>query len=354
VRDYAIFKLDPDGTVATWNAGAERIKGYRADEIVGQHFSRFYPEEDVRAGKCEMELSEATREGRFEDEGWRLRKDGTRFWANVVITALRGTDGKLVGFAKVTRDLTERRKLEQERLRRAHAEEAIRLREEFLAMVSHELNTPLTGLQLQLQHLMRRVDFGDEKTALMLRRAVDSGEKLSALVELLLDVTRIAQDDFQIAPQELDLAEVVAGVVEGLREQAQRSHSPMSVRSEGSTTGRWDRLRLEQLVGSLLSNALKYGAGAPIVICLSGDPDQVTIEVRDRGPGIAPEHREGLFERFARRGSIRNHGGLGLGLYLVREIARVHGGEAEARNAPEGGALFAVRLPRWGAKERGE
>jgi PAS domain S-box-containing protein len=117
VKDYAIFMLDPRGVVATWNIGAQRIKGYRADEIVGQHFSRFYPEEDVRAGKCEMELERATAEGRFEDEGWRTRKDGSWFWANVVITVLRDTDENVVGFAKVTRDLTERRAAEDERLR---------------------------------------------------------------------------------------------------------------------------------------------------------------------------------------------------------------------------------------------
>ncbi|HEY2515823.1 MAG TPA: GAF domain-containing protein [Polyangiaceae bacterium] len=119
VADYAIFMLDANGCVATWNVGAQRIKGYAADEIIGQHFSRFYPEEDVRAGKCEMELEVATRVGRFEDEGWRVRKDGTRFWANVVITPLRDSAGALLGFAKVTRDLTERRRAEEQRVQLA-------------------------------------------------------------------------------------------------------------------------------------------------------------------------------------------------------------------------------------------
>ncbi|HEY8207134.1 MAG TPA: PAS domain S-box protein [Myxococcaceae bacterium] len=122
VKDYAIFMLDPAGRVATWNAGAERIKGYRADEIIGQHFSRFYPQADVLAGKPDYELEVAGREGRFEDEGWRLRKDGTRFWANVIITALRDPSGRLTGFGKVTRDLTERHRLEEERLRLARGE----------------------------------------------------------------------------------------------------------------------------------------------------------------------------------------------------------------------------------------
>jgi PAS domain S-box-containing protein len=133
VHDYAIFLLDPTGHVASWNAGAERIKGYRAEDIIGQHFSRFYPQDDIDAGKCEMELAEAARVGRFEDEGWRLRKDGSRFWANVIITALRDENGALVGYAKVTRDLTDRREAEQERIRIAQIEEAHRVTEEFLA-----------------------------------------------------------------------------------------------------------------------------------------------------------------------------------------------------------------------------
>ena len=149
VKDYAIFMLDPSGHVTTWNAGAERIKGYTAEEIIGKHFSIFYPPEDVAAGKCERELEVATREGRFEDEGWRVRKDGSRFWANVVITALRNPQGALIGFAKVTRDLTERRQAE-ENLRALAAEKAAlaeksriqEFQERFLAILGHDLLNP--------------------------------------------------------------------------------------------------------------------------------------------------------------------------------------------------------------------
>src|SRR5690348_14021085 len=141
VRDYAIFMLDPTGRIATWNAGAERIKGYQASEIVGRHFSVFYPRVKIAEGFPWYELDVAAREGRFEDEGWRVRKDGSQFWANVVLTALRTENGELVGYAKVTRDLTERRRLEEERLSLARAEEAIRLRDEFLSLAAHELKT---------------------------------------------------------------------------------------------------------------------------------------------------------------------------------------------------------------------
>jgi PAS domain S-box-containing protein len=133
VLDYAIFRLDPTGRVASWNPGAERIKGYREDEILGQHFSRFYTPEDVASGKCERMLAAAARDGRAEDEGWRVRKDGSRFWASVVMTAIHDAQGEIIGYAKVTRDLTERRNAEEERLRLARAEEANRLKDELLA-----------------------------------------------------------------------------------------------------------------------------------------------------------------------------------------------------------------------------
>ncbi len=154
VVDYAIFGLDPAGCVTSWNPGAERIKGYRADEIVGQHVSRFYPPEDVRSGKCERLLAAAAREGRSEDEGWRVRKDGSRFWASVVISAIRDDRAELIGYAKVTRDLTERRKAEEERLRLARIEEANRVKDELLereraahAATEEARNALLTTLQ---------------------------------------------------------------------------------------------------------------------------------------------------------------------------------------------------------------
>jgi PAS domain S-box-containing protein len=205
VRDYAIFMLDPEGRIVSWNLGAERIKGYRADEIVGEHFSRFYPPEDVAAGKPARGLEVAEREGRVEDEGWRVRKDGSRFWANVVITALRDAGGRLVGFAKVTRDLTERKRAEEDRLRlareqaaRAEAEAAVRARDEFLSIAAHELKTPLTPLQLQVQLLVHSLRKGElttlppERLGAMLESAERQSKRFASLIEKLLDLSRIA------------------------------------------------------------------------------------------------------------------------------------------------------------------
>jgi PAS domain S-box-containing protein len=183
VKDYAIFMLDPRGCVATWNAGAERIKGYRAEDILGQHFSRFYPDEDIRAGKCEMELERAARDGRFEDEGWRIRKNGTRFWANVVITALREPDGALVGFAKVTRDLTERRAAEEERLRLG---QLARRRIQMLSELSDALATDLSIEEVgrTVARMSTKIADADNCAVYLLD---DAGTALELVAELGMD-----------------------------------------------------------------------------------------------------------------------------------------------------------------------
>jgi PAS domain S-box-containing protein len=345
VRDYAIFMLDPGGHVATWNVGAKRIKGYDAGEIIGQHFSKFYPEEVARSGRCERELEIAALEGRFEDEGWRIRKDGSRFWANVVITALRKPSGELVGFTKVTRDLTERRRLEQEQIRLARAEEAIRLRDEFLSLASHELKTPLTVLQMQLDTLRDRLDAADHKVSAKLRRATQSSERLASLVESLLDVSRIASGRFALERKEFDLADSIGRLVDTFRPVAEKVGCSLTMRAEGTFVGAWDQLRVEQAVTNLLSNAIKYGAGAPVNVDLRREADDVLLEVRDHGPGIQDSEIVRIFGRFERAASVRNYGGLGLGLYLIQEIVDAHGGTVSVCNAAGGGACFQLRLP---------
>ncbi|MDY7227811.1 PAS domain S-box protein [Hyalangium rubrum] len=345
VKDYAIFMLDPRGYVVTWNEGAERINGYRAEEIIGQRFTRFYPEEEILAGKCDRELEVALREGRFEEEGWRLRKDGTRFWASVVITAIHDSAGRHSGFAKVTRDLTERRKLEEERVRVAQAQEALRLRDEFLSIASHELKTPLTALQLQLHSLRDRVEALDARVVSKVDRAARSSERLSALIEALLDVSRIATGRFELNPQRFDLSEAVREAGERLREAATQAGCELLVKVPESLSGKWDRLRVEQVLTNLLSNAIKYAANAPIEVSLVQEEDTAVLEVSDRGPGIPEADLSRIFERFERAAEVRHYGGLGLGLYVVREIVKAHDGMVTAHNRPGGGACFTIRLP---------
>ncbi len=345
IEEYAIFMLDPQGTVTTWNAGAERIKGYRASEIIGRHFSLFRTTEDARSGVCDRELERAARQGKFEEEGWRLRKDGSRFWANVVLTAIRDSSGQLIGFAKITRDLTQRRLLDEERLQRARAEEAVRLRDEFLLVASHELKTPLTSLQIDL-HAMRHDPSGDpSKLARRLERATRNVDRLTALIESLLNVSRLAHGQLVLRPAPMDLARAISEVVENLRAQAAKAGCEIAVKSEPSLPGVWDRLRVEQVVMNLLTNAFKYGAGSPVDVTLRLEEGHAVVEVADRGPGIPEADRERVFERFERASSIRHHGGLGLGLYVSRQIVNAHGGTIAAADRPQGGAIVTVRLP---------
>jgi PAS domain S-box-containing protein len=345
VRDYAIFMLAKDGTVVTWNGGAEHIKGYRADEILGKHFSQFYPDEEGRMARCEGELTIAARDGRFEEEGWRIRKDGARFWANVVITALHDSNGSLVGFAKVTRDLTEVRKLESEKIRRAQAEEAIRMRDEFLSVASHELKTPLTSLQLQLQSLQRLIT-EDERTHKKVVRAVGSSQRLSDLIEALLDVSRITTGRFELESASFDLTTLVRDTVERAKEAAAKADCTLSLEGAPSVIGVWDKKRIKQAFANVLANAIKYAAGTAVQVTLSVSEQKALLVVEDQGPGIPEGDLARIFDRFERATSVLHYGGLGLGLYVSRQIVEAHGGAISAANNPTGGgARFTIRLP---------
>ena len=345
VRDYALYMLDPTGHVVSWNPGAERIKGYRAEEILGQSFSRFFTAEDLAAQKPVRELEIADREGHFEDEGWRLRKDGTRFWANVVVTPIRDGDRRLVGFVKITRDLTERRKQEEERLRLAQAQEAIRLRDEFLSIASHELKTPLTALQLLLLNVRKLVARDDERLASKIERAQRIGDRLGMLVEALLDVSRIARGRLNLNVERFDLVDAVREVCERLRDSATSAGCELSIVVDGPIPGSWDRLRIEQVLMNLISNSVKYAGGSSIQVSLERQADQAVLEVRDQGPGIPEADLSRIFERFERVASARHYGGMGLGLYVARQIAEAHSGTITASNLPGKGARFTVRLP---------
>ncbi|HEX3583653.1 MAG TPA: PAS domain S-box protein, partial [Thermoanaerobaculia bacterium] len=240
VQDYAIFMLDPDGYIASWNAGAHRIKGYTAEEIIGKHFSIFYPEEDILSGKPARELEIAKEYGVYEEEGWRIRKDGSRFWANVVITAVHDETGRLRGFAKVTRDITERKRAEEtqrallqqrearltaeEERRRAEAsfrvaQEANRAKDEFLMTLSHELRTPMTAI-LGWARLLPTMSPSDT----MFREAVSSiarGAQLQArLIDDVLDVSRIVSGKMRLTRERMNIESVINASIDAVRPTA--------------------------------------------------------------------------------------------------------------------------------------
>ncbi len=347
VRDYAIFMLDPTGHIETWNVGAERIKGYAAADIVGKHFSIFYPDEDVRAGKCEWELEVAGREGRFEDEGWRLRKDGTRFWANVVISAVRDRTGTLIGFSKVTRDLTDRRRAEEERAARLAAENASRMKDEFMAMLGHELRNPMAPIMTALHLMKLRNDGKSTREQEIVERQV---RHMMRLIDDLLDISRITRGKIELQKRHLDVRDVVPRAIEvasPLLEQ-RRHHLEVDLPPDPIVVD-GDEGRLTQVLINLLTNAARYTApGGHIDLELRREAAEVIIEVRDDGFGIEARELGRIFEPFVQgpQAPDRASGGLGLGLALVRNLVGLHGGRVEARSPGAGrGSTFALHLP---------
>jgi PAS domain S-box-containing protein len=354
VKDYAIFLLTPDGRIASWNEGAHRIKGYRADEIIGRHFSTFYPAEEA-ATKPRMELQVAVREGKYEEEGWRVRKDGSLFWASVLITALRTEDGSLLGFAKVTRDLTERRAAQERAIadarRVTEAETSSRTKSEFLASMSHELRTPINAT-LGYVGLIEAGVGGQigEQQAEFLARMRRSQEHLLRIINDLLNYSRVEANkiEYEIAP--LETHEVVDTVLPLIAPQAQAKgisieHGPC----RGDLVALADRHRLEQIVLNLLANAVKFTPhdGRVRAECSTADA-MITISVTDSGPGIAAEHHASIFEPFVQvgRSLTSGHEGTGLGLAISRDLARAMGGDIKVTSALGHGATFTLTLPR--------
>jgi PAS domain S-box-containing protein len=355
VKDYGIFMLDPAGIIVSWNEGAQRIKGYSAEEIVGRHFSTFYPAEEVAAGKPAWELEVAMREGVFEEEGWRVRKDGTLFWANVVITALVDDDGEHFGFAKVTRDLTERRasqlKAIEDARRIAEVEVANRAKSEFLAAMSHELRTPLNAIGGYAE-LMQLGVSGPVTTqqADYLARIRTSQQHLLGIITDLLNYSRIEAGQLTYDIGEVSLHEVVDTVLPLLEPQAlskglSLTHGPCSE----EVIGRVDRTKAEQIALNLISNAVKFTpSGGSVTVNCSIHGDRARITVQDTGPGIPEDKQGAIFEPFVQLG--RNltspHEGTGLGLAISRDLARAMGGDVSVQSVVGEGSTFMLSLPR--------
>ena len=469
--EYAIFILSPEGIIQTWNKGAERIKGYRPEEIIGKHFSIFYPPEAIRIGHPEHELKIAAAEGKFVEDGLRIRKDGTSFQANVVINALRDREGKLKGFSKVTRDLTERRSAENHfqtfadsinqlawmadekgrvtwynnrwfeytgstlsdmegqgwrsvhhpdelaiviekwnhsletgtpfdmvfRLRGAKGEFrsflsrvvpfrdcegrvikwfgtntdiqdqkevelalaeannkariALKVRDEFMSIASHELKTPLTSLLLQVQMRSRRLvnpslpAITQVQIASMIETDKRQLERISRLIDDMLDVARINTGNLTINSERVDLCGLVQEVLDNYLDQYQSMGSKINFVCCDPVEGIWDRFRIEQAIANLLINAIKYGSGKPIEVGVFRKDGQAKFVVTDQGIGIAYENLERIFNRFERAVTANEVSGLGIGLFITKQIIDLHGGTIRVESELGQGSTFIVELP---------
>jgi PAS domain S-box-containing protein len=357
VRDYAIFMLDPAGRVTSWNRGAQQIKGYREEEIIGQHFSAFYPEDDRRAGKPEKELEIAAREGRVEDEGWRVRKDGSMFWASVVITALRDASGQLIGFGKVTRDITERMRaegalrrsneeLEQQVGERMKAEKRLqesenslrrlslnllRTQDEERRRIGRELHDSvgqyLAALKMNLDSLYAAVDPESADAAEMLRQCVELAS------ESIKEVRTISYLLYPPMLEESGLSSAIQWYLDGF---SKRSGIQISFEDGGhfERLSRDAELALFRVLQESLTNVHRHSGSATARVVLRRRDEQVVLEVTDKGKGIPAQILED-----ARRDSF---GALGVGLRGMKERMRQLGGDLDLTSSPEGATLTAV------------
>jgi PAS domain S-box-containing protein len=365
VSEYAIFMLDANGRIATWNVGAERIKGYTASAVIGQHFSIFYPNDVRESGWPEHELQVAAEKGSFVDSGWRLRKDGTTFWANVTITALRDASGRLLGYAKLTRDLTETKRVEAmesvnqrrdemldaERSARMTAQRATRVKDEFLATLSHELRTPLSAILGWTQVLLRGESPkgpDEQKRAI---EVIDRNARAQVrLIDDLLDLSRIMTGKIRLDLHQVSCTSVAEAAVDSAKPSADAKGIRLkAILGASQDTVSADSARLQQVVWNLLTNAIKFTPkGGQVQVLLQRVNSHLELSVSDTGIGIPASYLPHVFDRFSQKDSstTRIFGGLGLGLAICKQLVDLHGGSIRAASQGEGmGATFFVELP---------
>ena len=394
VKDYANFRLDPKGNVMTWNAGAQRIKGYEADEIIGKSFRQFYLPEDIARRHPDQELEIAASSGKYEEEGWRVRKDGSTFWASVLITALRNKAGELVGFAKVTRDLTERRQAQEREMRnaqrlaleevarreaefreeevramadqlerhteelekrtqeaeeaRGRADEANKVKGQFLAAMSHDLRTPLNAIGGYADLMLLGVPGTINDTQREhLERIKRSQVHLLAIINEILGFTRVEAGQLTYDFGTVSLDEAAQSVTQLLAPQAQAKGLALRHVSANGPVMAWaDRAKVEQIVLNLVSNALKFTEKGEITLTTRDLGDRATITVRDTGCGVPADKLESVFEPFVQvgRSLTSPREGTGLGLAISRDLARAMHGDVTATSEVDVGSEFTLSL----------
>ncbi|MEY4641461.1 MAG: Sensor histidine kinase RcsC [Pseudomonadota bacterium] len=347
VKEYAIYMLDPTGLITSWNAGAAQIKGYEAHEIIGKHFSTFYSAEDIRSGKPDAELALARLHGHAEDEGHRVRKNGTRFWARVVVTPLHDEQGQLRGYAKVTQDLTQRKHAEA-------LENVTKSINEFIAVLAHELRNPLAPIRSAVSILKAEAGM-DPHTGQVVQIIDRQSAQLMRIVDDIIDVSRITRGKLAIIKKPVRVLDIVTRSVEAAQPAMDaKGHTLTMDTPNEALTFVGDEVRLIQALTNLLNNASRYtDRGGDIRLSIrneqgSGDYGMLAISVKDNGCGIAPEFLNLIFGMFVQGEDKRTitSSGLGVGLALTRSIVELHQGSLEARSAGLGqGSEFTIRIP---------
>ena len=362
VIDYAIIILDPDGKVSSWNNGAARLKGYSSQEIMGQHFSKFYPPADVQAGLPEKLLRQAEELGHVEHTGWRLRKDGTRFWGDVIITAVRDDSGQLAGFAKITRDLTERRLAEErERNLTIELERANRMKSAFLANMSHEIRTPLNGI-IGMLTLLQDGALSDEQRDLI-ETAHGSSSALLRIVNDILDFSKVEAGRLELEKTPFSIGQVMQEVCDLFGPQARAKSVALLLTIDSALPPfvLGDAGRLRQVLANLVGNAVKFTPEGSVQISARSSKTAnsgtgVRFEVKDTGVGVSEEDRHRLFEAFTQAdlSTTRRFGGTGLGLSISQQLVHLMGSSLELTSTLGKGSTFSFEVAFPSAELQGE
>ena len=358
LQDYSIFTLDNDLHINSWNSGSAKIFQYETEEIIGKHFSTFYLEHDKQAKKPERELALARQFGKVEDEDWRKRKDGSKFWASVVITALYNPAGELVGFGKVTRDLTKRKQHEDELhqaniLLKRQQRDLERLnvsKDEFISLASHQLRTPATGVKQYLGLVLEGFmgDPGPQLTE-VIQKAYDSNEHQLTVVNNLLRVAQLDSGKVVLHKSATDIRKLLQEIVDGFADGFQKRQQTARVMALASLPKlAVDPGYLRMALENLVDNASKYTPDRGVItVTAQATHDGLTITIKDTGVGVAPADADKLFKKFSRipNALSNNVSGSGLGLYWVQRIIALHGGTIAVESAINKGTTFTMFLP---------
>jgi PAS domain S-box-containing protein len=359
VTDYGIFMLDEKGRIISWNEGARKIKGYESTEVIGKYFSIFYPDEDILNGKPAYELRIAKSEGKYEEEGWRVRKDGSLFWASVVITAVYNNDGIHIGFSKVTRDLTERKEAEKalrdsyDRYRMlaeelkitnhelSYANEEL---EQFTSIVSHDLQEPIRTIKSFLKLI--DIKLGNEQKEELqnyIGKAINAADRMKQLIQNLLHYSQLSKGE--MVEQTINVEDLINEAVQNVHTSAENVNAQISIETNVKTV-EGDRVQLVQLIQNLLSNALKFTDSESPKVKISGfrEKGHVKFSVSDNGIGIEKDDMNKVFEIFRRLHTKKEYPGTGIGLAICKKIVDRHHGRIWPESKPGKGTTFYFTL----------
>jgi len=352
VSDYAIFSLDSNGYVTSWNSGARRLKGYESEEIIGQHFSIFYVPEDAAAELPKQVLETAARDGHYEGEGWRVKKNGERFWSSVLVTAIRNEEGGLVGFSKITRDVTDR-KILLDQLQQHSKELELRVREReqtnaeleaFSYSVSHDLRAPLRAIEGFTDIILQdHSETLSEEVKGSLAQIASAAARMNRLVQDLLNYSRLSRIELKS-----EIIHVKSAVTDACHQLEPNVWSKISVSADPRLKVRAHAAVLSQVIFNLLNNAVKFtkpGTPPQVEVKAFQRGDWVHIAVRDEGIGIAPQHQERIFKVFERLHNAEEYPGTGIGLAIVRRAIARLGGAVTLKSELGQGSTFEIQLP---------